>query len=106
MLHNISAAWCEIIDIDRALGRILVCVGTRCKTEKSSSQKVQKLHTSEKNFLKNFNEKLLSHRSKISKEYWSVIGSLKSKSSLPQLDVEFFWKLSTIAFATVGFQGE
>ena len=40
--------------------------------------------------MKNFNEKLLRLRSKNSKEYWLVIGSLKCKSSLPKLHVKSF----------------
>ena len=67
-----------------------MCRNSRSITQKKAALRSYKnfILLKKKTFLKNFNKKLLRLRSKNSKEYWSVIGSLKCKSSLPKLDVK------------------
>ena len=68
------------------------CRSSGSITEKKAALKIYKnfIILKKKTFLKNFNEKLLRLRSNNSKEYWSVIGSFKKKSPLPQLDIKTF----------------
>ena len=65
-----------------------MCRNSRSITQKKAALKNYKnfILLKKKTFLKNFNEKLLRLRSK----NWSVIGSLKCKSSLPKLNVKSF----------------
>ena len=69
-----------------------MCRNSRSISEKKAAFRSYKnfMLLKRRKFLKSFKEKLLRLRSKNTKECWSVIGSLKSRSSLPQLDVKNF----------------